>query len=144
MVRNFFSSEGLNSLQTEATKRKQDAYYSPKKECNVYLSDGDDYYPTDHPRNMFMPRTNGFVRADTVADDTAARRLYYWGPLKQFLADCLGKPELFIYEGPISNMIVNVGKKGRQFNWHFDTNEFTITLLLKPAASGGHFEYVLY
>ncbi|MEP1552012.1 hypothetical protein, partial [Paraglaciecola sp.] len=28
------------------------------------------------------------------------------------------------------------------FNWHFDTNEFTITMLLKPAAKGGHFEYV--
>lgn len=39
-------------------------------------------------------------------------------------------------------MIVNVGKPGQQFNWHFDTNEFTITMLLKPADSGGHFEYI--
>jgi len=38
-------------------------------------------------------------------------------------------------------MIVNVLTPGSQFNWHFDTNEFTITMLLKSAASGGHFEY---
>ncbi|MFT5811300.1 MAG: hypothetical protein ACI9KM_002069 [Rubritalea sp.] len=142
VVRNFFSPEGLDLLLSEAIERKPDAYYSPKKDCNVYLGDRDDDYPTDHARNIFMPRTNGFVRADTFDDDSASRQLYYWAPLKQFLADCLGKPELFIYEDPISNMIVNVAKKGQQFNWHFDTNEFTITLLLKPASSGGHFEYV--
>jgi hypothetical protein len=39
-------------------------------------------------------------------------------------------------------MIVNVCKPGQTFNWHFDTNEFTITFLLKGAESGGYFEYV--
>jgi hypothetical protein len=38
-------------------------------------------------------------------------------------------------------MIVNVCKPGQTFNWHFDTNEFTITYLLKGAESGGCFEY---
>lgn len=38
-------------------------------------------------------------------------------------------------------MTVNVGKPGQQFNWHFDTNEFTITMLLQAAESGGYFEY---
>ena len=89
-----------------------------------------------------MPRSNGFVTADLFGDETAARQLYYWPPLKDFLRDCLGKPELFIYEDPVSNMIVNVGAPGQQFNWHFDTNEFTITMLLQEADSGGHFEYV--
>lgn len=142
VVRNFFSEEGLNALLDEANERKPDAYYSPKKDCNVYLGSPDESQSKEHPRNIFMPRTNGFVRADTFDEESASRRLYYWEPLKQFLADCLDKPELFIYEDPISNMIVNVGKKGQQFNWHFDTNEFTITMLLKPAVKGGHFEYV--
>ena len=39
-------------------------------------------------------------------------------------------------------MIVNVGRPETCFNWHFDTNEFTITMLLNAAESGGHFEYV--
>lgn len=39
-------------------------------------------------------------------------------------------------------MIVNVGQPGQEFNWHFDTNEFTITMLLRPAISGGIFEYI--
>ncbi len=142
VIRGFFSAAGLAALTAEAETRKQDAYYSPRSLCNVYLNDGDPTYPDNHPINRFMPRSNGFVTADLFGAETAARRLYYWEPLKDFLADCLGKSELYIYEDPVSNMIVNVGAPGQQFNWHFDTNEFTITMLLRPAESGGHFEYV--
>jgi len=142
VIRHFISEVGLQQLLSEATDRKAQAYYSPKKTCNVYLGDGDAELPDDHPRNIFIPRTNGFITADLLGEDTAAHRLYYWKPLKRFLADCLNKEKLFIYEDPVSNMIINVGSPGEQFNWHFDTNEFTITMLLNRASSGGHFEYV--
>ena len=142
VIRNFFSPSGLSTLLTEANARKAQTYYSERKQCNVYLNDGDADLPANHPLNIFIPRTNGFITADLFGDETAAHRLYYWEPLKQFLAECLGKQELFIYEDPVSNMIVNVGKPGQQFNWHFDTNEFTITMLLQAAQSGGIFEYV--
>ena len=142
VIRGFFSASGLQALLAEASDRKSQAYYSERKNCNVYLNDGDPDFPQDHPLNIFIPRTNGFITADLFDEETASHRLYYWKPLNQFLAECLGKDELFIYEDPVSNMIVNVGKPGQQFNWHFDTNEFTITMLLQAADSGGHFEYV--
>ena len=142
VIRGFFSDTGLQALLAEANERKPQTYYSPQKRCNVYLNDGNPDFPADHPLNIFIPRTNGFITADLFGEETTARCLYYWEPLKRFLADCLGKEELFIYEDPVSNMIVNVGKPGQQFNWHFDTNEFTITMLLQPANSGGIFEYV--
>jgi hypothetical protein len=142
VLRQFLSAEGLQQLLAEAEMRKQQAYFSPKKQCNVYFSDGDTSYAQDHPVNRFIPRTNGFITADLLGQETAAHRLYHWQPLRRFLADCLGKEALFIYDDPISNMIVNVARPGQQFNWHFDTNEFTITILLKAAESGGLFEYV--
>jgi hypothetical protein len=113
VIRDFFSHPGLDALLAEAEQRKPQTYYSERKHCNVYLNDGD-----------------------------AAYRLYHWEPLKQFLAECLCKDQLYLYEDPVSNMIVNVGRPGQQFNWHFDTNEFTITMLLQAASSGAHFEYV--
>jgi hypothetical protein len=142
VIRDFFSATGLKTLLAEANERKPQTYYSPRKQCNAYLNEGDPALPRDHPLNIFIPRTNGFITADLFGEDSAAHQLYYWTPLTRFLADCLGKQELFIYEDPVSNMIVNVGKPGQQFNWHFDTNEFTITMLLQPAQSGGIFEYV--
>ena len=142
VIRNFFSSAGLAALLEEANQRKPEAYYSQSKECNVYLNDGDTAFAADHPRNVLLPRTNGFITADLFGPETASYRLYHWQPLKQFLAECLGKDQLYLYEDPVSNMIVNLGRPGQQFNWHFDTNEFTITMLLQPASSGAHFEYV--
>lgn len=138
----FLSPYGVERLLAEVEERKPHAYFSKSKETNVYFSSDDPSLPPDHPRRIFLERTNGFVTSDCFDGNTAARRLYYWPPLTRFIADCLGKEILYIYDDPVSNMIVNVGKPGTHFNWHFDTNEFTITMLLKPAASGGHFEYV--
>ncbi len=142
VVKNFLSPAGLEAILTEAEERQEQAYYAPKKLCNIYLADGNPNEADDHPQNIFMERTNGFIRADLLGPGTAAHCLYHWPPLRRFLADCLGKDELYIYADPVSNMIVNVATQGQQFNWHYDTNEFTITFLLKAALAGGHFEYV--
>jgi hypothetical protein len=142
VVKSFLSSKGLRRLLQEALERKPKAYYSTSKATNVYFSDDDPALPTGHPRRVFLERTNGFISSDNFAEETASRRLYRWPALTRFIADCLGRERLFIYDDPISNMIVNVGKPGTCFNWHFDTNEFTITMLLNAADSGGYFEYV--
>ncbi|MEM7431533.1 MAG: hypothetical protein AAF351_06290 [Pseudomonadota bacterium] len=142
VLRGFFSDDGLRQLKTEAEARRHKAHYSKKGRANVYLGNGNPARAPDHPQNVFLERTNGFVPADNFSGDTASRQLYDWPPLKNFIADCLDKDELFIYEDPVSNMIVNVCRPGERFNWHFDTNEFTITMLLQAAQSGGRFEYV--
>lgn len=138
----FLSPAGLDVLLTEAIEREPRAYYNPANRANVHLGDPDPSLPGEHPRNRFFARTNGFVRADEWDETTNSKRLYDWEPLKGFLQDCLGKDELHVYEDPVSNMIVNVQRTDQEFNWHFDTNEFTITMLLQPADEGGRFEYV--
>lgn len=138
---NFLSDRGLDALVSEAEAKKPQAYYAESKLCNVYLGEGNPNKPNDHPQNIFMERSNGFITADLLGEGTYAHTLYYWKPLRGFLAACLSKRKLHIYADPISNMIVNLCKSGQTFNWHFDTNDFTITFLLKGAESGGHFEY---
>ena len=130
VIKNFISDSGLQMLLAEVLARKDQAYYSPKKICNVYLCDGDASLPDDHPRNIFIPRTNGFVTADLLGEETVSRQLYYWNPLRRFLADCLGKKELFIYDDPISNMIVNLGKPGQQLIKYGDTILIYLLFLL--------------
>ena len=139
---NFLSDVGLSALVEESEARKSQAYYSESKQCNIYLGNGNPNVANNHPQNIFMERSNGFITADLLGEGTYAHALYYWKPLRDFLADCLSKKELHIYADPISNMIVNLCKAQQTFNWHFDTNEFTITFLLQGAESGGHFEYI--
>ncbi len=142
VLSNFLSVEGLETIANEAEERKSQAYYAESKLCNVYLVNGNLNESEDHPQNIFMERTNGFITADLLGKETYSHMLYHWQPLRDFLAICLSKKKLYIYEDPVSNMIVNVCKPGQTFNWHFDTNEFTITFLLRGAESGGYFEYV--
>ena len=139
---NFLSDSGLKALVNEAEQRKPQAYYAESKLCNVYLAEGNPNRSQNHPQNIFMERSNGFITADLLGEGTYAHTLYYWKPLRDFLAACLSKKKLHIYADPVSNMIVNLCKPGQTFNWHFDTNDFTITFLLKAAEAGGHFEYV--
>ena len=141
VIPDFLSPLGLSRLLTEAEERRNRAYFSANTKTNVYFSSDDPSLAEDHPRRIFLERTNGFITSDCYDDSTASRTLYHWPVLMDFIQDCLGKDRLYIYEDPVSNMIVNVLTPGSQFNWHFDTNEFTITMLLKSAVSGGHFEY---
>ena len=142
VLSNFLSVEGLDTIANEAEERKSQAYYAESKLCNVYLANGNPNEAEDHPQNIFLERTNGFITADLLGKGTYSHMLYHWQPLREFLTICLSKEKLYIYEDPVSNMIVNLCKPGQTFNWHFDTNEFTITFLLKGAESGGYFEYV--
>ena len=142
VLSNFLSVEGLDTITNEAEERKSQAYYAESKLCNVYLANGNPNEAEDHPQNIFLERTNGFITADLLGKGTYSHMLYHWQPLREFLTICLSKEKLYIYEDPVSNMIVNLCKPGQTFNWHFDTNEFTITFLLKGAESGGYFEYV--
>jgi hypothetical protein len=142
VIKKFLSKEGLRLLLQEAVERKPKTYISNSKTTNVYFSSDDFSLPRGHPRWVFLERSNGFITSDNFDEKCASRRLYRWAALTRFIADCLGKNRLYVYDDPISNMIVNVGKPGTCFNRHFDTNEFTITMLLKPTTSGGHFGYV--
>ena len=141
VIPGFLSSLGLSRLLDEAKERRELAYFSANKKSYVYFSADDPSFAKDHPRRIFLERTNGFITSDCYSEKTASRVLYHWPALMTFIQDCLGKDRLYIYEDPVSNMIVNVLTPESQFNWHFDTNEFTITMLLKSAVSGGHFEY---
>ncbi|WP_423907692.1 HalD/BesD family halogenase [Candidatus Spongiihabitans sp.] len=137
----FLNEFGLGIILNEALERRSTAYFSNNNRTNAYFSTPDPSLPNTHPVNIMMDRTNGFITSDQFEPTTNACQFYHWHPLLRFLADCLDKDQLYIYADPISNMIINVCSPGTQFNWHFDTNEFTITMLLKPASSGGYFEY---
>jgi len=141
VIPDFLSPLGLSQLLAEAEERRNLAYFSANTKTNVYFSADDPSLAKDHPRRIFLERTNGFITSDCYDNTSASRALYNWPALMTFIQDCLGKDRLYIYEDPVSNMIVNVLTPESQFNWHFDTNEFTITMLLKSAVSGGHFEY---
>jgi hypothetical protein len=59
-----------------------------------------------------------------------------------FIKACLHQHDVYRYADPLANVIVNAAYAGDGFPWHFDTNNFTITLAIQSADEGGLFEYV--
>jgi hypothetical protein len=60
---------------------------------------------------------------------------------QRFVADCFALPGLHELADPLSGLTLNVVAPGRAHPWHFDTNEFTVSMLTRPAGEGGVFEY---
>ena len=46
------------------------------------------------------------------------------------------------YADPLASLTINVNKPGDRFSWHYDTNEFTVTMLVQDCDEGGVFQYV--
>jgi hypothetical protein len=82
-------------------------------------------------------------RAGTSLVEEARRALEEEGcvVLRDFIARCMGVETLYEYADPLAGLVINVLKPGCQHPWHFDNNDFIVTLLTQKADGGGAFEY---
>ena len=140
VLKSIVNSEAIKDMQDEASSIESLAHYTSNK-VNVYFSKDDPSYPKDHPRRFFMERSNGFVSGDKFPENSKIKDLYYSEILKNFIADCL-EVKMYHYADPLASLTINVNKPGDRFSWHYDTNEFTVTMLVQDCDKGGIFQYV--
>lgn len=134
--------DALTRLHAEIEPNVQDAHFSTQSMNPYFRTDPDPAYPARHPINTFIERSSGFVAGDAWAEDSAMTALFRSPDLIAFVADCLEMPELHCYADPLAGLTANILKPGQQFTWHFDTNDFAVTLLVDKAEEGGLFQYV--
>ncbi|MEI5009899.1 arpA protein [Streptomyces sp. PmtA] len=108
---------------------------------NVYNIAVDADLPEDHPGRRTFQRGNAFVARDRIPDDSLIGRLYSDAAFRDFVARCFGLPRLYELADPLSGLVLNVVSPGMEHPWHFDTNEFTVSMLTREAEDGGVFEY---
>ncbi|MEX0347620.1 MAG: hypothetical protein AB3N20_22040 [Rhizobiaceae bacterium] len=108
---------------------------------NAYFTQDQDDLPKSHPMRRFYDRSNAFVPADNFGDDSPLRAIYEWPNFAPFIKDALGEERFFRYADPLADVIINVVEEGEGFPWHFDTNNYTVTLAIQNGESGGEFEY---
>ena len=92
--------------------------------------------------NTFIERSSGFIPGDAWEPDSTTSTLFKAPEVAGFIADCLEVPALHCYDDPLAGLTANICDPGQQFTWHFDTNDFAVTVLVQPADRGGLFEYV--
>jgi hypothetical protein len=108
---------------------------------NPYFTQDHPQLPASHPLRRFYDRSNAFVPADNFGPDSIIRGIYEWPPFAPFIQAALGEPRFFRYADPLADVIVNLAEAGGGFPWHFDTNNYTVTLAIQNAESGGDFQY---
>ena len=137
----FVTPAALEGMTRECAAVAPSAHYS-RTRTNVYFGSDEPSLPESHPKRRFFDRNSAFVPADCLPEVSALREIYDWPPFRPFIRDCLGEPDLYNYADPLADVIVNVVGPGEEFPWHFDTNDFSISILTSAPEAGGRFEYV--
>ncbi len=140
----FLKAAVMPRLVAEAEALVPLAYRGPSEASPYFYNYGNDLeaLPPDHPRRRKTPRRLSQIAYDLIPETALIRRLYEWEPLAAFLARALGVPRLYRCADRFQALNISVMEDGGCQQWHFDTNEANITLLLQAAESGGEFEYV--
>lgn len=141
MLPEFVRPEALAVLAEEANRCIEDAWFCSGAH-NVYLDEVSPDSPPDGIAARAVRTFVGSIPYDRLTKDSSLRRLYQWDRLNDFIGAVLGKPRLHRFADPLGACSVNVYVDGGEQGWHFDESEFSVTLLVQSAETGGAFEYV--
>lgn len=140
VLKGFLTPAGIAALKTEADSVAHNAFKSYSRTNPYFTNDDPTLEPTD-PRRRFFDRSNAFIPADNFGPQSPLRAIYTSGFFGPFIRDCLQQDRFFPYADPLADVIVNMSGEGNGFPWHFDTNNFTVTIAIQNAEAGGQFEY---
>ncbi len=136
----FVGDEHRATLQAEGAALAPHAYHDVET-VNVYNTEPDPALPGGHPARREMLRGNAFVARDRIPAGSVVQRIYTDAAFRRFVAACFGLAAVHELADPLSGLVLNVIAPGREHPWHFDTNEYTVSVLTQAADSGGLFEY---
>ena len=140
-IPNFILPQSLE-VMNEELKNKIDKVYMSNKSINSYLYSKDDpLLPKSHPKRIFMERDNGYLNSDLFEKNSEMKFLYEQEELLKFISACLGVSPIYRWADPLACHAYNVMKPEGVLPWHFDSCEFTLSLMIQKPEKGGIFEY---
>jgi hypothetical protein len=141
VVKDLVRPEAIARLNDEIMERKYTTHFSTQMMNPYFHTTVNNEFPADHPANTFLERSSGFIPGDSWEPGCATDVIFRAPTVARFLADCLEIPELYCYADPLAGLTANILDPGQLFTWHFDTNDFAVTVLVQEANEGGLFEY---
>lgn len=113
------------------------------------------FIPVVHDRRSVYGRTDaaagelgatsdwiaGHATRDMFPPQSPAHRLYVSPLFKRLIGACVGADRLFEYADPLAGLVATVLPPGGCYGWHYDTNEYVVTVAIREAEQGGAFEF---
>lgn len=128
------------TLQREVAAIAPTAHFSHGR-ITPYFNEDEPDLPAEHPRRRFAEFSNGFVAMDRFPPAGLCLTLYRDPDFMRFIADCLEEETLHTFDDPLAGVVSNVMPEGTSLPWHYDTNEYIVSLMTLPPEAGGTFEY---
>ena len=140
-IPNFILPKSLSIMNAELEKQLDEVYMS-RESINPYLYAKDELHlPKDHPKRTFMKRYNGYLNSDCFPKDSEMKYLYETDELLKFVSMCLGVSPIYRWADPLACHAYNVMEPDGVLPWHFDSCEFTLSIMIQKPDKGGVFEY---
>jgi len=141
VIPNFILPNSLDVMRKELEQQLDEVYMS-RESVNAYLYSKDDpTLPKDHPKRIFMKRFNGYLNSDCFLENSEIKFLYKSEELLKFISACLGISPIYRWADPLACHAYNVMETDGILPWHFDSCEFTLSLMIQKPEKGGIFEY---
>lgn len=140
-LRQFLTEEALEAMANEISTI---AHHVPIREHNgsVYArTDLEAGLANDDPRCVKMMWHAGHVTRDMLPPYSPTQRLYVSAAFKAFIAAIVGQERIFEYADPLAGLVATILPPGGRYPWHYDTNEYVVTIMIQPPDTGGAFEY---
>ena len=140
VLKNFIKEVSINRMKQEA-ERKLNKVHWTKDKHNPYFTKDDETLPKDHPKRIFTARESGYINSDDLEQDSDLNHLHDSDEMLKFVSDCLGVYPLYKWVDPLGKNPYSIMQPGHYFPWHFDGNEFTLSILVQKSEKGGIFDY---
>jgi len=143
-IPNFILPTSLKIMNTELEKQI-DGVYMSKESINPYLNSKDEpSLEKDHPKRIFSKRNNGYLNSDLFEKNSEMKFLYEQEELLKFVSACVGIYPIYRWADPLACHAYNIMKPDGVLPWHFDSCEFTLSIMIQKPEKGGIFEYCPY
>lgn len=139
MLPGFVGADAIRRMAAEAMTAQPRAHRRDDM-LTPYGPPSPDDLPADDPRKIPTPSSMHVLAGDDLDGNGDIARLYGWDGLTRLIANVMDEAELFRVLDPLFNCNVTILGEGDSHHWHFDSNDFVISLLLQGAEAGGDFE----
>ena len=140
VLSNFIKSDSIQRMKDEVDKKLSKIYFTNDKH-NPYFTKDDKMLSENHPKRIFSVRQSGYLNSDNLEKDSDLNKFYDLEEMLKFVSDSLEVFPLYKWADPLGKNPYSVMHTDHYFPWHFDGNEFTLSILVQKAEKGGLFEY---
>jgi hypothetical protein len=115
--------------------------YRREQAFSAYDESTLEQYPADHVRRRKHECRQFVIATDVLRKTGLLRTLYRDETLTQRIAQMLDEPALFQLADPVMACTSTVMYEGDTHGWHFDLNDFVVSILLQAPEAGGTFDF---